>query len=772
EMAVHAIMVAALATAGLLMLYAPFRTWVDSFIERVFLPERYSLQALIYSISQAGNRLRLPGELGDDLLRELMNALQVTQAHLFIKHESGPTYHRIAGSAAERSIADITFQIDSPLMRELAQYRLAMHADRLQELPRLRALWIGEWDALQNLQAEVLVPILVADNLIGFLILGKKTGNEPYTRQELQQTLPLLANQISIALSNSQLYAQEQRRANQLAQTNITLRQAQADLNESAESIRREAARAGALARIADRLNAQLDLATVLAAVCEEPARALYVPAACVTLYPAKADALEYAAGYGLPQAELARQCAMPRALFDRYVRGNGAMVINAGTPAARELLDANLIVELNVQTCVATSMMREGQLVGSLNIYALGSQRHFSDDELDLLKGVAAQAAQAIVNARLYDDAQRRLRNVEALRHVDASITGSVDLYQTLRVILDTVKSQLGIDAADVMLLDEPDHVLEYAEGCGFRQPPLRRLVVEDDRECAAEVVRTRQMVAVPDLAENPILECRTPFPGENFRAYVGMPLVIKDELKGVLEIFQRGTLDMGSEWLSFLNALCAQAAIAIDNSDLFANLQYSNQELSQAYESTLEGWARALELRDHETQGHTRRVASMSARLARAIGVAEEDIVHIRRGAILHDIGKMAIPDSILLKPGPLSEEEWRIMRLHPVHAYRMLSSITFLRRALDIPYSHHEKWDGTGYPLGLKGDDIPLWARIFAIVDVWDALLSDRPYHRAWSEPDVRAYLSEQSGRHFDPHIVKTFLAILDGERTPVM
>ncbi|MCL4506682.1 MAG: HD domain-containing protein, partial [Chloroflexi bacterium] len=325
--------------------------------------------------------------------------------------------------------------------------------------------------------------------------------------------------------------------------------------------------------------------------------------------------------------------------------------------------------------------------------------------------------------------------------------------------------------DAADVMLLDEQDHVLEYAEGCGFRQPPLRRLVVEEDRECAAEVVRMRQMVVVPNLDENPLWECRTPFPGENFTAYVGMLLIIKDEVKGVLEIFQRGPLEMGNEWLSFLNALCAQAAIAIDNSDLFTNLQYSNQELSQAYESTLEGWARALELRDHETQGHTRRVASMSARLARAIGVAEEDIVHIRRGAILHDIGKMAIPDSILLKPGPLTEEEWRIMRLHPVHAYRMLSSITFLRRALDIPYSHHEKWDGSGYPLGLKGEDIPLWARIFAIVDVWDALLSDRPYHRAWNEPDVRAYLIEQSGRHFDPHIVTAFLAILDGERTPV-
>ncbi len=207
---------------------------------------------------------------------------------------------------------------------------------------------------------------------------------------------------------------------------------------------------------------------------------------------------------------------------------------------------------------------------------------------------------------------------------------------------------------------------------------------------------------------------------------------------------------MEPNEEWLSFWKRWPTQAAIALDNSELFTSLQRSNLELQLAYESTLEGWARALELRDLETEGHTRRVTEMTERLARSIGIDEEDIVHVRRGALLHDIGKMAIPDSILLKPGPLTDEEREIMRQHPSYAYQLLASIPFLRRALDIPYAHHEWWDGSGYPRGLKGEDIPLWARIFAVVDVWDALRSRRAYHEAWPDDEVAAYLNEQAGQ----------------------
>ncbi len=192
-------------------------------------------------------------------------------------------------------------------------------------------------------------------------------------------------------------------------------------------------------------------------------------------------------------------------------------------------------------------------------------------------------------------------------------------------------------------------------------------------------------------------------------------------------------------------------------------ANLEQAHDELAQAYDETLKGWSLALELRDNETQGHSRRVTEMTVSVAGKMGVSDEELVHIRRGALLHDIGKMGIPDNILHKPGPLSDDEWTIMRKHPVYAYELLYPIAYLRPALDIPYCHHEHWDGAGYPQGLKGDTIPLAARIFAIIDVWDALRSTRPYRQPWPTEKVLTYLEEQRGTHFDPHIVDIFLAM---------
>jgi putative nucleotidyltransferase with HDIG domain len=228
-------------------------------------------------------------------------------------------------------------------------------------------------------------------------------------------------------------------------------------------------------------------------------------------------------------------------------------------------------------------------------------------------------------------------------------------------------------------------------------------------------------------------------------------------------LEVFHRQAYTPSLEWLDFLEVLAGQAAIAIDNAELYENLQRVNAELSLAYDTTLEGWANALELRDQETEGHARRVTDKTIRLAEAMGLKGADLLHIRRGALLHDIGKMGVPDEILLKPGALTEEEWVIMRKHPEYAYNLLSPITYLRASLDIPYCHHEKWDGTGYPRGLKGEEIPLAARVFAIVDVWDALRSDRPYRKAWSQAKALKHIREQVGIYFDPQVVDTFIAL---------
>ncbi len=191
---------------------------------------------------------------------------------------------------------------------------------------------------------------------------------------------------------------------------------------------------------------------------------------------------------------------------------------------------------------------------------------------------------------------------------------------------------------------------------------------------------------------------------------------------------------------------------------------LQQAHEGLREAYDKTIEGWVVALDLRDRETEGHTQRVTQMTVRLARELRFTEEEIIHIRRGALLHDMGKMGIPDEILQKPGPLTDEEWFIMRKHPQYAYQMLSPISYLNQALIIPYYHHERWDGSGYPQGLKGDQIPLFARLFAVVDVWDALSSDRPYRKRMPPKEVTEYLEKESGRLFDPYIVEKFLPLI--------
>ena len=755
--------IAALVTALLLASIRPMRQGIGNIIERFFFPEQYNVHALLLAISRVSNRLRLPGELGADVLRELSQAFQCEYAGLFIKEESGAGYRRIANIGGPASDEEPTFQADSPLVHELADFGIATHIDRLRELSRLGSLWINEWQILQNLHVQVLAPILVEKEFIGFFVLSGKKDGRPYTRQELQQTLPLLANQVSIALANSRLYVQEQTRANQLARANVELRQTQAALRESADHTLRQAARAEALVRIADRLNAQLDLDTVLNAVCEETARALNCPAASVYLYSVKEDALRFVAGYGVPQRYIDDIQPVSREIYDHYAQSATTWVIDTDQANTTLFPNGGLYRELDIQTVMSTSLSREGGIVGMLNVFVYGQARGFSEDEQALIKGIAAQAAQAIVNARLYADAQRRLRNVEALRQIDAAITGGIDLNRTLQVILDQVKSQLSIDAADVLLLNTSSNTLEYAVGCGFYKQPARQAYLGERTDSASKAVLDRSMVQIPNALLTPDLAPKMLMSSEQFMAYFSVPLIAKNQVKGVLEVFQRSPLEPGQEWLAFLNALSVQAAIAIDNSELFTSLQHSNQELRDAYESTLEGWARALELRDQETQGHTRRVSEMTVRLARDMGVNENDLIHLRRGAILHDIGKMAIPDSILLKPGPLTEDEWKVMRQHPGYAYQMLSAISFLHPAIDIPYCHHEKWDGSGYPRGLKGEEIPLWARIFAIVDVWDALRSDRPYHKARPDDQVRMYLMQQSGRHFDPDVVDAFLNI---------
>lgn len=361
--------------------------------------------------------------------------------------------------------------------------------------------------------------------------------------------------------------------------------------------------------------------------------------------------------------------------------------------------------------------------------------------------------------------DLEIQLEHMKALRTIDQTITGSVDMQVNLSLIVRETIRQLKVDAVDILLYNPTIQRLEFAVGEGFQTASLKRTRLRFGDGFAGIAALERHLVSVYDLDQRPeVFKESLSFSREGFHCYHGIPLIAKGQVKGVMELFHRQDFTPDPNWLEFLDALATQTAIAIDSASLFENIERSRLELMMAYESTLEGWSRALDLRDKETEGHTQRVTLMTVQLAEKMGFEGQKMTGVRRGALLHDIGKMGVPDQILHKPGPLNDEEWVIMKKHPVFAFEMLAPIQYLKEAIEIPYCHHEKWDGTGYPRGLKGEMIPLPARIFAVIDVWDALSSDRPYRKAWTHEKVMAHIQEQSGTHFDPAVVEAFFDLM--------
>lgn len=393
---------------------------------------------------------------------------------------------------------------------------------------------------------------------------------------------------------------------------------------------------------------------------------------------------------------------------------------------------------------------------------------RKLEDKMLQLEKLNGELKEEIVERKQAQEQNQRQLKRQSGLRMVDMAISSSFDLHFILDIVLQQVLSQLGVDASAVLLFDSHLQKLEYAANRGFYSNALHYTQLKLGEGYAGRVVLEHKTIHVSSLMETGSrLAVALQLANEAFADYYGVPLIVKGELKGVLEIYHRSILHTDPEWLEFLETLAGQAAIAIDNAQLFERLQRSNLELGLAYEATIEGWSRAMDLRDKETKGHTKRVTDLTLKLARLMDLNESEMIHIRRGALLHDIGKMGVPDNILHKPDKLTDEEWEIIHQHPAYAYQMLTSIDYLKPALDIPYFHHEKWDGTGYPQGLKGEQISLVARIFAVVDVWDSLTSARPYRPAWTNEQALEYIKEQSGKHFDPQVVRAFLTLITNE-----
>jgi putative nucleotidyltransferase with HDIG domain len=599
-------------------------------------------------------------------------------------------------------------------------------------------------------RSAIIAPIILEGQVVGVLqILSSKLND--YSEENLK-VISMLASQIAVASNNALLY--------QRAQTEIAERKrAEEALARQAEELQGRNTELGRLYRTSASLvsSAPFDLPslgqTIVDNVLQEFGK---TNCSLIVTQPGSDDLLRLAiAGAYTEQVSNMKQTMAGQGLIPRAIRTG--QVLNIPDVLCEP---SYLVGWLAARSELTVPLKVRDHVIGAIDVQS-AEPGNFTPDDERVLALYANQAAVALENTQLAAEARLQVDRLKALRMVDETINASLDLNLTSGVLLEVVTAKLGVDAADILLLDPHALTLEYFNGRGFRTSALQHTRLRIGQGLAGRAALERKMVHVSNFDQQKgVFDASPLLREEQFVEYFGVPLIAKGEVKGMLEIFHRSPLSPDETWFSFWNNLAGQAAIAIDNIEMFNNLQRSNSELTLAYDENIEGWSRTLDLRDEETQGHTQRVTDITMRLAAALDLKDEELVYIRWGALLHDIGKMGIPDRILLKLGALTEEEWAIMRKHPVYAYELLAPITFLKQSTDIPYCHHEKWDGSGYPQGLRGDQIPLPARIFAIADVWDALCSDRPYRPAWPVSQAAAYLRQQAGKQFEPRLVELF------------
>ncbi len=591
-----------------------------------------------------------------------------------------------------------------------------------------------------GLRSTVVIPLIAHEELIGSLNLA---SCEPaYFQAPLVEIASELADSLAVALQNARLLRESQSQAHELA----------------------------GLYQTAIALTSELETTTLLQRLYEQVQRAIKPDTFAVALFLPNTHeillALVVEDGQHLNDWEGQRIPLDDPTLLAWIMRTQQSLLVG-------DLLSDHLPVqprqtERQARAWLGVPLVVSGRLIGAVTVQSY-QPRAFDLSHKRFLESLSVQTAIALENATLFEQTERRLEHVQSLHRIDTAISTSMDLTNVLKVILEQVVNQQHVDAATILILNQHTQQLTLSARTGFHTGALRHTQLQVGESYAGRAALERRIIHIPDLKEHlGDLSRAVLLSQEGFVSYFAAPLETKGHVKGVLEIYHRSKLEAGAEWLEFLETLATQAAIAIENATLFQDLQRTNQELTLAYDTTLEGWSHALELRDRETQGHSNRVVRLMLKLAQRMGISDDQLAHIRRGALLHDIGKMGIPDSILLKTGPLDEDQWGVMRQHPVYAYNLLSQIPYLRPAIDIPYCHHERWDGTGYPQGLRETQIPFAARIFSVIDVWDALLSSRTYRPPWTEEQALEYIRTQSGKLFDPDVVVEFLAMIEEEK----
>ena len=584
-----------------------------------------------------------------------------------------------------------------------------------------------------SFKAVVGAPILRGEEFLGVLTLMAEPPKK-FSQHDVA-LLELYAVHAAVAIHNARLYQNLQSRMNQLEM-----------LYETSKT-----------------LSGQYDLNVLLQSIVDSARKLLRSSTSGMYLVSNNALRLTKVTEAGYPVGAYLRfgegmagrvaQTRLPIRVDD-YSKWEGHASIYNGIP---------------IHAVIEVPMLYKGELIGVLTADESGSsKRKFTEEDEHLMTLFASQAAGAIHSARLYSETRRRAQEFAGLYETTLDLSLQLDLSTVLTKIIERAKKLLDALCSSISLYDSTQDNLELVASIGPDLPPGTRRQLGDG--LAGRVAESRSPIIIDDYSK---WEFRsTLYEKIPYGSMLGVPLLYSGHLLGVLDVaeIKPSSRVFNEADMRLLSLFAGQAASAIENAKLFDSLQNSHEELSLAYDATIEGWSRAMDLRDKETEGHTQRLVKRTLEIAERMGISQQELIHVRRGVLLHDMGKLGVPDHILLKPGALSADEWKIMRQHPTHAYEMLSFVEYLKPALDIPYCHHEKWDGSGYPRGLKEENIPLVARLFAVVDVWDALRSDRPYRPAWSVEQTREYIIEQSGRQFDPHVVEVFLKMLDESHDP--
>ena len=649
---------------------------------------------------------------------------------VFLAAPNKPILSAIAAvGESAREIKNDPLELGKGILGNIALHEVGEVVNYTINDPRSILIKDTEFDPNEHIMG---VPILSKDQHSGLVAVWRSGKDKEFLQSDLE-FLNSLAQQAATAIENARLYNETQLRLNDLEVIN----------------------------RISTALRSTKSLDEMLPIFLDETLKLLQSEHGSLWLYDSARDELVQRIARGLP-IEFKIQRIKPTEGILGHVFSSGTVYISEEFALDPLLFKGNLEQTPPSLGGICVPIQSTAGPVGAILIEMDKNKQ--TTNQTGLLTTLAEIAGNAIYRAELYEQSQEQIQKLTTLRDIDAAIASSTDLRVTLNILMDHTLKHLKTDAVDIMLYHHELQSLTYLCSAGFNTLSPSRPLMRLGEGLAGQVVMKGGIEQVPDLRLSNEAKRDPLLIREGFITYIGIPLIVKGQTKGVFEIFHRSFFTPTTEWMQFLQTLAGQAAIAIDNSQLFDHLQRSNQEVTQAYDTTLEGWARALELRDRETEGHTRRVTELTMQLARHMRIPEADLVNIYRGVLLHDIGKMGVPDQILRKTGPLIESEWVEMRKHPEYAFNLLAPIPYLRPALDIPYCHHEHWDGSGYPRGLKGEQIPLSARIFSIVDIWDALLSDRIYRKAWPEAKVLEYLKELSGTILDPKVVIEFLRMI--------